>query len=245
MIDPQALITDAQRTAIPGAVGDAPDRPGQLLGHQVTGGVRATVPSGSPLAVAIDGSGLFVLDRDGERRYTRRGDFEIDASGRLSDRTGAEVLGFRVNSLGEPLSGLTVCQIPPADITAQRYTSYRLDERGVLYGDADRIDAKTGRREIRSTPIARLALAIFPAPERMTRDGQVLLAATSAAGHPAIVPPGDAGASPLRVRSLDVSMVDLEGDLARLWAARQRMESQVAIAAATDRDTRTALGLVK
>lgn len=245
MLDTQAILNDARRAAVAGAIGDAPDRPGQLVGARVIEGVRATVPSSSPLAAAIDGPGLFVLSRDGARRYSRRGDFEVDASGELRDTTGALVLGYRVDASGNPISGLTVCRVPPADVAAQRFAAYRLDERGVLFGDAERIDAKSGRRTTQSEPLARIAIANFSAPERMTRDGDVFVRATAASGAPTIGAPGESGRSILRVKSLDAGMVDLESDLRSLWAARRRLESQVAIAAASDRDTQTALGLVK
>jgi flagellar hook protein FlgE len=245
MLDPQVILADARRASIPGAVGDAPDRPGVLAGESISSDVRATIPSSSPLAVAIDGRGLFVLRQNGVTRFGRRGEFQIDAKGRLTDQSGALALGFRVNDTGEPLAGLAVCQVPASDIAAQRYSSYRIDERGVLFGEAERIDTTTGRREIRSNAIARLALAVFPAPERLARDGDVLLAPTASAGNPTIVSAGEPGVSRLRVHVLDAGMVDIEGDLARLWGARRQLEAQVAIASATDKDTRTALGLVK
>ncbi|HLJ84321.1 MAG TPA: flagellar basal body rod C-terminal domain-containing protein [Candidatus Eremiobacteraceae bacterium] len=245
MLDPQVILADARRGSIEGAVGDAPDRPGLLVGEPVSNDVRTTVPAGSPLAVAINGSGLFVVLRNGVKRYARRGDFQIDAKGHLTDRSGSLALGFRVNDAGAPTSGLVVCQVPAVDMAAQRYSSYRIDERGILFGEAERVDGTTGRRQTRSNPIARLALAIFPAPERLARDGDVLLAATSAAGDPVIVSPGEPGVSRLRVRMLEAGTVDVEGDLARLWAARRQLDAQVAIASATDRDARTALGLVK
>src|SRR5262245_33509273 len=37
--------------------------------------------SGNSLDVAIDGNGFFVLDADGQRLYTRAGQFEFDADG--------------------------------------------------------------------------------------------------------------------------------------------------------------------
>jgi flagellar hook protein FlgE len=245
MLDPQVILADARRAANAGAVGDAPDRPGLLVADPVSTEMRATVPSGSPLAVAIDGPGLFVMKHNGAKRFARRGDFQINASGQLTDYSGALALGFRVNDAGQPISGLTVCQVPAGDMAAQRYSSYRIDEHGVLYGEAERVDAKTGQRENRSIAIARLALAIFPAPERLARDGDVLLAATASAGNPVIVSPGEPGVSSLRSHVLEAGTVDVEGDLARLWATRRRLDAQVAIAAATDRNTRTALGLVK
>lgn len=47
----------------------------------------------NPLDAAIDGNGFFVLDEDGERRYTRAGQFQFDQDGILVERaSGAKVL---------------------------------------------------------------------------------------------------------------------------------------------------------
>jgi flagellar hook protein FlgE len=49
--------------------------------------------TGNSLDVAIDGNGFFVLDRDGERLYTRAGQFEFNQDGVLVDRrTQAQVI---------------------------------------------------------------------------------------------------------------------------------------------------------
>jgi flagellar hook protein FlgE len=52
-------------------------------------------PTGSGTDLGLDGEGLFVLrDPDGRMRYTRAGNFEFDANGRLVDKaTSAAVLG--------------------------------------------------------------------------------------------------------------------------------------------------------
>jgi flagellar hook protein FlgE len=48
--------------------------------------------TGNALDAAIDGNGFFVLDQDGEQRYTRAGQFQFDADGILVERaTGAKV----------------------------------------------------------------------------------------------------------------------------------------------------------
>jgi len=49
--------------------------------------------TGNALDVAIDGSGFFMLDQNGERFYTRAGQFEFDKDGNLVDRaTQAKVM---------------------------------------------------------------------------------------------------------------------------------------------------------
>ena len=42
--------------------------------------------TGNTLDAAIDGNGFFVLDRDGDQRYTRAGQFQFDEDGILIER---------------------------------------------------------------------------------------------------------------------------------------------------------------
>ncbi|MBA2964777.1 MULTISPECIES: flagellar hook protein FlgE [Ramlibacter] len=62
--------------------------------------------TGNPFDLAIDGDGLFVLrPEDGSTRYTRAGNFQFDADGRLVDRAnGALVLGRDAAGVDAPLS---------------------------------------------------------------------------------------------------------------------------------------------
>ena len=246
MSDIDTLIGDARRAAIPGAVGISPNRPDMLIGTQVPGGaLLRSAPRSSPLDVSIDGPGLFVLDCNSQRRFTRLGDFNVDASGYLTNAAGARALGFGCDVNGNPTSGIGELRVPAADVAARKFASYELDERGVLTGVVKRIDARSGRRITQNIALGRLAIAMVPAPERLTLDGDTRLVPSAAAGMPSIGTPGDAGFSRLRPRSLESGMVDLEGDLARLWAARRRAEFAQAIAASSDQNARTALGLVK
>lgn len=241
-----SLIADARRAAIPGAIGVAPDRQGTIVGAELPGGAAIrTAPSAAALDVAIDGPGLFVLDRGGQRRFARLGDFRVDQGGYLTNDAGARVLGFGVDASGEPVTGLSALRVPPADVASQTYSSYSVDERGVFAGVNQRTDARTGRRLTNTIALGRIALAVMPAPERLKLDGDTMLQSTTAAGSPIIAAAGSSGMSSLRAHALETGMVDLEGDLARLWAARRRAEFAQAVAASTDQNARTALGLVK
>jgi flagellar hook protein FlgE len=246
MPDIESLIADARRAAIPGAIGVAPDRHGEIVGAELPGGAALrTAPRASALDVAIDGPGLFVVDSSGQRRFTRLGDFRVDERGYLTNAAGARVLGFGVDSSGEPVTGAAALRVPASDLASHAYTSYSIDERGVFAGINQRTDAHSGRRTTNTIALGRIALAVMPAPERLKLDGDTMLAPTSAAGNPVIAPAGSAGMSSLRAHALETGMVDLEGDLARLWAARRRAEFAQAVAASTDQNARTALGLVK
>src|SRR5262245_7356977 len=64
--------------------------------------------TGNPLDASIDGSGFFVLDRDGTRWFTRAGQFEFNSEGLLIERDsgaavmmrteGGEMTAFRIGS---------------------------------------------------------------------------------------------------------------------------------------------------
>ncbi|HEY7981618.1 MAG TPA: hypothetical protein VID19_09025, partial [Candidatus Eremiobacteraceae bacterium] len=160
-----SLIADARRAAIPGAIGIAPDRQGTIVGAELPGGAAIrTAPSAAALDVAIDGPGLFVLDRGGQRRFARLGDFRVDQGGYLTNDAGARVLGFGVDASGEPVTGLSALRVPPADVASQTYSSYSVDERGVFAGVNQRTDARTGRRLTNTIALGRIALAVMPAP---------------------------------------------------------------------------------
>lgn len=51
-------------------------------------------PTGNPLDLAIDGEGFFELRSQGRALYTRRGDFRLDAGGRLVSQAGEAVQGL-------------------------------------------------------------------------------------------------------------------------------------------------------
>jgi flagellar hook protein FlgE len=64
---------------------------------------RQADPRGSanPLDAALDGNGFFVLDRDGERLFTRAGQFEFDEDGYLIERTTRARVLVRTEELDE------------------------------------------------------------------------------------------------------------------------------------------------
>lgn len=76
-------------------VGCGVDTPSTSIRYR-TGESRET---GNSLDAAIDGSGFFVLRKDGELFYTRAGQFEIDGDGYLTERmSGARVMAIEGSS---------------------------------------------------------------------------------------------------------------------------------------------------
>jgi len=65
------------------------------------------IATGNPLDAAIQGSGFFVVSKNGQQQYTRDGSFQLNAKGQLVNATGASVLGLAQNANGTIGGSLT------------------------------------------------------------------------------------------------------------------------------------------
>lgn len=239
----ETVIADLRRAAIAGAAGQAADRAaGVLVDGGAQTGVDRFVPSTAPLAVAIDGPGLFMLRDARQTVFSRLGDFRFDEAGRLIDGRGDAVLGFKPGDSQRSPSPLC---IDAADFASKRFASFRIDESGVLSGVEQRVEKHTRRRGEVVVPIGRLAIALFAAPERLARFGDTGFVATRAAGSPTIASPSVSGAGTLRTHVVAAGAIDLEADLRKLWRLSRKGELEAALSSAADGCVRTALGLVR
>jgi flagellar hook protein FlgE len=237
-----SIIADLRRAAIPGALGSAVDRNADVLVDSgALSGVGRFIPNPAPLAVAIDGPGLFIFQEGTERVYGRLGDFRLDGAGRLVDGAGRAVMGFRIEH-GVQRDELEPIALPTG---SPRDAAYQIDAHGVLCSVVRSPQTMLRHARAATTPIARVALALFPAPQRLERADSNTLVAARAAGVAALNSPGDHGAGTLRAHVVAAGAVDIEADLRSLWLLRRKAELSVALAAASDECTRTALGLVR
>lgn len=78
----------------PGGQGEAPGGAGVEVGpSSITFAQGELRDTGNPLDAAIDGNGFFLLDQNGEQRYTRAGQFQFNEDGILVERaSGAKVV---------------------------------------------------------------------------------------------------------------------------------------------------------
>ena len=225
-----AAIADARRAAVPGAFGDAPDRAASIITSPAAGMASHTSTSASPLSVAIDGPGLFVFDDHGKRCFGRLGEFKVDADGMLVDGRGRAVLGLQP---GTSIDRQEVARIRIAPGT--RVTDLAIDERGFLSGTVNGLRSN----------VARIALATFTAPERLERVDATVARATGTSGAARYCFPGTPNVGSLRPHAVEIGLVDLQGDLARMWRLQQQGDIETAQAFAEDECSRAALGLVK
>jgi flagellar basal-body rod protein FlgG len=116
--------------------------------------------SGGPFDVAIDGAGFFRVERNGQRGYTRNGEFTRTADGSLQT-----VDGWRLRDIRIPANALVVRVAPDGTVTAD--TSERT---GVALG--------------------RITLATFAAPESLRALGSTVFAPTHESGPDQRVTPG-------------------------------------------------------
>ena len=225
-----AAIADARKAAVPGAIGDAPDRVGSIITSPIASLANHTSTSASPLSVAIDGPGLFAFDDHGNRCFGRLGEFKVDADGTLIDSRGRAVLGIE-NGASIDRGQIARIRIAPGT----RVTDVAIDELGSLSGVVN------GLR----TSIAHIVLATFPASERLERVDATAARATPASGPPHYRLPGAPNVGALRPHALEIGLVDLQGDLARMWRLQGQRDVATAQVFAADECSRAALGLVK
>jgi flagellar hook protein FlgE len=80
--------------------------------------------TGRPTDLAVQGEGFFVLDRGGERIFTRSGAFNFDDNGTLVASGGARVMGWAADNgvidLGAPLSPI---ELPLSQVIGARATT--------------------------------------------------------------------------------------------------------------------------
>jgi flagellar basal-body rod protein FlgF len=86
---PMTALFERQMADVADADGNAAASP-STTDHRL-GTLR---PTGNPLDLAIDGEGFFELRSEGRTLYTRRGDFRLDAGGRLVTQAGEAVQGL-------------------------------------------------------------------------------------------------------------------------------------------------------
>lgn len=136
----QPMFKDVERQAGRGSLAGA-DSSGAGVSVDLSqvsfrsGELRST---GNTLDAAIDGRGFFVLDRDGERVYTRAGQFEFDKDGTLVDKGSDAKVMVRTETSA----------IQSFNINAYRSFAPKATETVTLTGNLARTGAGTGTYDL-------------------------------------------------------------------------------------------------
>ena len=151
--------------------------------------------TGGPFDVAIDGAGLFQVERDGMRAYTRAGAFSRAADGTLRNADGWTLRGVHV---------------PPGAVA--------LD----VAGDGRVRAALDGGR---SREVGRIALVAFDAPEHLRPIGSAIFAATPDAGRRHELAAGGDREPKIAFGMLEKSNVSIVESMMAILAAQRAYEA--------------------
>lgn len=193
----------------------APIDGASLLGTTTTG-TRALftsgklVKSGGPFDVAIDGAGMFVLDRGDERAFSRAGAFQRASDGSLRNAD-----GWRLRGVTIPAGAREVHAAPDGAVRA-------IVERGA------------------SVACGRIALASFDAPDGLRALGSATFAATRASGAARPLAAGGERAPTIVFGSLERSNVSVVESMMAILAAQRAYEANAKGVQAADEMLRIA-----
>ncbi len=169
--------------------------------------------SGGPFDVAIDGAGFFVVERDGERAYTRAGSFSRSADGRLRNAAGWALRGIRI----------------PAEATS------------VAVAADGRVSLESPGRVRRDA--GRIRLIAFAAPELLRPAGTALFAATQGSGPPRELAAGGDRQPKIVFGALEKSNVSIVESMMAILAAQRAYEANAKGVQASDEMLRIANNL--
>jgi flagellar basal-body rod protein FlgG len=171
------------------------------------------VKSGGPFDVAIDGSGFFRVERDGQRAYTRNGEFTRGADGALRTADGWQLRDVRI-----PDDALAVHVARDGSVT---------------------ID--TPRQPGRA--LGSLRLATFAAPESLRALGGTVFAATPESGPERTVDAGRRGGPTIAFGMLEQSNVSIVESMLQILTAQRAYEANAKGVQAADEMQRIANNL--
>lgn len=172
------------------------------LGVQTTGVVRLNTQGGlkateNVLDVAIDGRGLFVVNRpDGSQAYTRDGSFQLSPEGQLVTFDGYE--------------------LDPGIVIPEGTVNVEISPDGIVmaYGPDDPAPVELGE----------ITLVRFVNEAGLKPVGNNMLLETAASGEPEVGTPGEEGLGILRQGYLESSNVNIIEQITQLITAQRAYE---------------------
>ena len=177
----------------------------------------STVATGSATDLAINGEGFFTVQNpsSGQMRYTRNGNFSLDANGNMVDSSGNQVQGFAVTN-GTAATTISTIQAPNTDTAGGTFTAVNINGDGSVV--ASYSDGST-------VTVAKVALASFVAPDGLRQMGTQDWTATGLSGTASYNAPNTTGLGGLLSGSLEGSNVDVSTQLVDLIQAQQYFQA--------------------
>ncbi len=190
----------------------------------------AVTNTGVATDLAINGNGFFTVKdpTSGATYVTRDGEFTVDPNGYLVTTTGLRVQGYTSfdNSV-PPVGTLGDVQITNNIVgSTATISSYGLDTQGNV-----NVRMSDGTQIVRS----QVLLTSFLSPQQLTKEGNNLYSGMAGAG--AVIQngtPGSSGLGTLVGSSLEMSNVDLAGQMSQLITVQRAFQANAKIITTSD-----------
>ncbi|HET7387497.1 MAG TPA: flagellar hook-basal body complex protein [Nocardioidaceae bacterium] len=188
--------------------------------------------TGSATNLMISGDGFFVVNRGGESRYTRAGDFTFDASGSLVTPDGDIVQGYKADASGNidnsataTPSDITIAELVTPPTTGAKMVSYNIGADGVITATYDDGSKK---------PLFQIATADFSNPAGLEKAGDTAFRKSTNSGDPQLGAPGTGRRGNLIGGSLEMSNVDLAKEFTNLIIAQRGFQATSRVITTSD-----------
>lgn len=197
--------------------------------------------------LAINGQGFFIVNDGFKDHYTRDGRFTWQ-DGTLKDALGKSVIGFPLDSQGN-ISGETkpieLTLDPNTKLYGGKYTSFKFDETGKLYGESTITDPVTGQQQTQTTPLYQVGVASFANASALERTGDTSFGESEDSGGAVVGVAGQGALGAIEPGSLELSNVDSGQETSGILMSKRNFEANMAAFKTMDKLTQSALGLVR
>ncbi len=185
------------------------------------------VATNTPTDLAVQGDGFFVLQTaQGQRAYTRNGQFKINGQQRLVTADGDFVMGFGVDENGNVVEGpLVPLEIPAADARDSNGNAVRLMSFSVA-GDGRIVGRYSDGL---SRTLGKVSLARFANSNGLVAAGETTYTEGPNSGPAAIASRSEPGASRVAGGFRELSNTDLGENLIQLLLARNQFRANLQV----------------
>lgn len=243
----QVLRMGAGPSGVSGTGGTNPAQIGlgvktaQVLGNFTQGGLQVTNVATD---VAIQGVGFFIVDKGGEKFYTRNGAFSLDKEGNFVNSEGFYLQGL----VGRPVAGggygFDVDIGPGAmrsaiNVDLQAWASFQIAPNGTISA------VGTGDSSGKLVSVGKIVLAKFNNPAGLERVGGSSFKESLNSGGPSFGFPADhsRGLGLVTSGTLELSNVDLASEFTNLIMAQRGFQANSKIVTASDEVLQDLIGM--
>jgi flagellar hook protein FlgE len=161
----------------------------------------------------ISGDGFFQVSNKGQLNYTRAGSYQLDATGHL------------VSPDGSILQSAAGGNLDLSALNSGAYVSWNISASGVVNG----VDAAGA-----VTALGTIAVATFANPGGLTKVGDTQYQASANSGAAAVGTAGSGGRGTLTPGYLEMSNVDLAGELTNLIISERGFQANSRVITTSD-----------